>query len=179
MTMDYFKKEKEALLLGVRKKIYLTIDKFPGLHLRELQRKNEIGIGNLDYHLNYLEKINLIKVEKSKGKKRFYPMGLNDYERNILGILRQRNFRKIILKLLKEKNFTHKSVIDYLKISPSSVTWYLSRLIDENILIMFEKEKQKYYQLKNKDEIIKVLITYKESFVDNLVDSFVEAFEKQ
>jgi len=179
MIKDYFKKEKEALLLDIRKKIYLTIEKFPGLHFRELQRKNNLGIGNLDYHLNYLEKTNLIKAEKSKGKRRLYPLGLNDYERNILGILRQKNFRKIILKLLKEKKITHKSILDYLKISPSSVTWYLSRLIDENILIMFEKEKQNCYRLKNEDEIIKVLITYKESFVDNLVDSFVEAFEKQ
>ena len=135
MIKDYFKKEKEALLLEIRKKIYLTIDKFPGLHFRGLQRKNNIGVGNLDHHLNYLEKINLIKVEKSKGNKRFYPLGLNDYERNILGILRQRNFRKIVLKLLKEKNTTHKNIINYLKISPSSVTWYLSQLIDRNILI--------------------------------------------
>ena len=67
MIKNYFEKEKEALLLDVRKKIYLTIEKFPGLHFRELQRKNRIGVGNLDYHLNYLEKMNLIKVEKSKG----------------------------------------------------------------------------------------------------------------
>lgn len=179
MIKGYFNKAKEILLLDVRKKIYQTIEEFPGLHFRELQRKNRVGVGNLDYHLNYLEKTNLIRVKKSKGNKRFYPLGLNDYERNILGILRQKNFRKIILKLLKEKNITHKSIVDYLKISPSSVTWYLKLLINKNILIILEKEKQRYYQLKNKEEIIKVLVTYKESFVDKLVDSFVEAFEKQ
>ncbi|MFH1828809.1 MAG: transcriptional regulator [Nanoarchaeota archaeon] len=178
MINDYSNKEKEALLLDIRKDIYLAIERFPGLHFRELQRKIRIGVGNLNHHLTYLEKINLIKVEKSKGNKRFYPMGLNAYERNILGILRQKNFRKIILKLLKEKNITHKLVIDYLNVSPSSVTWYLNQLIDRNILSVFEKQKQKYYTLKNKDEIIKILITYKKSFVDKLVDSFVEAFEK-
>ncbi len=179
MIKDYLKKEKEALLLEIRKNIYLTIHKFPGLHFRELQRKNNIGIGNLNHHLNYLQKLNLIKIEKSKGNKRFYPLGLNDHERNILGVLRQKKFRLIILKLLKEKSITHKNIIDYLKISPSSITWYLSQLIDRNILIMLEKEKQKHYQLENKDEIIKVLVTYRESFVDKLVDSFVDAFEKQ
>ncbi|MEK6943773.1 MAG: transcriptional regulator [Nanoarchaeota archaeon] len=178
MIQDYFKPGKGDLLLDARKRIYLTIEKFPGLHFRELQRMNNLGIGNLDYHLNYLEKNNLIKAEKSKANKRFYPLGLNDRERNILGILRQRNFRKIILKLLEEKNITHKGIADYLKISPSSATWYLNQLLSRNILIIFKKEKRKQYQLKNKDEIIKVLIAYRESFVDNLVDSFVEAFEK-
>ncbi|HIG92641.1 MAG: transcriptional regulator, ArsR family [archaeon GW2011_AR9] len=179
MIKDYFKKEEEALLLDLRKKIYRAIHRFPGLHFRGLQRKIKLGTGNLDYHLNYLEKISLIKIEKSKGNKRFYPQGLNDYERNILGILRQKNFRKIIVKLLKEKDITHKGIIDYLHISPSSVTWYLGQLIDRNILVLAEKERKKYYQLKNKEEIIKVLVTYRESFVDKVVDSFVEAFEKQ
>ena len=179
MINDYFKKEEKALNLDIRKKIYLIIHEFPGLHFRELQRKNNIGVGNLDHHLNYLEKINLIKIEKSKGNKRFYPIGLNDCERNILGTLRQKNFRKIILKLLKEKNITHKDIIGCLKISPSSVTWYINQLINSNILITLEKEKQRYYGLKNEEETIKVIITYKKSFVDNLVDNFVEAFEKQ
>ncbi|HIH42917.1 TPA: transcriptional regulator [Candidatus Woesearchaeota archaeon] len=179
MIKNYFEKEKKALQLGIRKRIYLTIEKFPGLHFRELQRKVDIGTGNTEYHLNYLVKVNLIKAEKSKSNKRFYPLGLNDYERKILGILRQKNFRKIILKGLKYKLITNKVITDYLQISPSSATWYINQLIDRNILVILEKEKQKYYQLKDKDEIIKVLIIYKESFVDNLVDSFVEAFEKQ
>ena len=178
MIRDYFKPEKETLLLDVRKKIYLTIEKFPGLHFRELQRLNNLAIGNLDYHLNYLEKNNLIKVEKSTANKRFYPLGLNDHERNILGILRQKNFRAIILKLLEEQNLTHKDITTYLQISPSSVTWYLTQLTEKNILVSSEKDKRKFYRLKDETEIIKVLITYKESFIDTVVDRFVKAFEK-
>ncbi len=178
MIKAYFEKEKEVLLLDIRKRIYLSIERFPGLHFRELQRKNGIGVGNLDYHLNYLEKTNLIKSEKSKGNKRFYIRGLDDCERNILGILRQKNFRKIILQLLNQKNISHKEITDYLEISPSSVTWYISQLVERTVLVMFEEENRKYYELNNKEEIIKVLIAYKESFVDRLVDNFVEAFEK-
>lgn len=178
MSNDWFEKEKEVLLLDIRKRIYLSIEKFPGLHFRELQRKNRIGVGNLDYHLNYLEKTNLIKSEKSKGNKRFYIRGLDDCERNLLGILRQKNFRKIILYLLNQKNITHKEITDYLEISPSSATWYISKLVERNVLVMFEEKNRKYYQLKNQEELIKVLIAYKASFVDRLVDNFVEAFEK-
>jgi len=170
--------KEEALLLEIRKKTYSTIENFPGIHFRELQRKVNAGTGNIEYHLNYLEKVNLIKIEKTKANKRFYPLGLNDYERKILGILRQKNFRKITLKLLNDKFVTHKVVVDYLQISPSSATWYLNQLIERNILAVSEKGRGKYYQLKNKHEIIKIITTYKESFLDKLVDKFVEAWEE-
>jgi len=178
MIKDYFDEKSEALLLDIRKKIYNCIKKYPGLHFRELQRQHKLAVGNLDYHLNYLEKNNLIKVERNNAHKRFYPLGLNEHERNILGILRQKNFRIIIIKLLQEHHLAHKDLTSYLKISPSSVSWYLTQLIKKNILVLVEKEKRKIYQLKDKNEIIKILITYKESFVDTLIDHFIETFEK-
>lgn len=169
--------KNEISLIKVRQRIYFMIKKFSGIHFRELQRVLDMGSGNLEYHLNRLEKSHLIKVEKYRAKKRFYTLDLNDYERKILGVLRQQKFRSIILKLLNEECVIHKSIVTYLKISPSSVTWYLNRLISLNILVVTKKGRNKYYQLKNKDDIIKILITYKESFVDKLVDKFVDAWE--
>jgi len=169
---------EEALLLEVRKKVYSSIENFPGIHFRELQRKVGVGTGNLEYHLNYLKKLNLIKIEKTRANKRFYPLDLNDYERKILGILRQKNFRKIILKILENKFVTHKIVVDCLQISPSSATWYLNQLTEKNILAVSEKGREKHHQLKDRHEIIKIIITYKESFLDKLVDKFVETWEE-
>ena len=51
-------------------------------------------------------------------------------------------------------------IADYLKISPSSATWYLNQLLSRNILIIL-KRKVKAISIKNKDEIIKVLIAYR------------------
>jgi len=178
MKFAHTAKKKEVLMLDIRKRIYLAIEKFPGIHFRELQRKVGIASGNIEYHLDYLRKADLIKAEKINTNKRFYLLGLNDYERKILGILRQKNFRKIILKILYEKQVTHKTVVDYLQISPSSVTWYLNQLIDRGILEAYKKGREKFYQLKEQDELIKVIIAYKESFVDKLVDKFVEAWEQ-
>jgi predicted transcriptional regulator len=177
MIVNQPKKKEDTLLLDLRKNIYSAIEKFPGIHFRELHRKINTGTGNLEYHLNYLQKANLIKVEKFGGHKRFYSLGLNDYERKILAILRQKNFRKIILKLLNSKTVIHKNIANYLKMSPSSVTWYLNKLIERNILAVTEKGREKYYQLKDKNEIIKIIINYKESFLDKLVDKFVDTWE--
>lgn len=170
-------KKKSALFLNVRKKIYCFVEKYPGIHFRELQRKTKLAIGNLGYHLKYLEKLDLIKGERLLGKKLFYPAGLNDYERKILGILKQKNFRKIIIKLLN-KNQNHRYFVKYLNLSPSTVTWYLVSLDDIGILVVQKKGREKFYQLKNKQEIIKIIITYKESFLDKLVDRFVDTWEE-
>ena len=47
---------EEALKLDIRKKIYNTVKKNPGLHFREIQRRVEIATGALQYHLDYLQK---------------------------------------------------------------------------------------------------------------------------
>ena len=177
MNANNHTKEEEVLLLDVRKKIYLIINRFPASHFRELQRRIGIATGNLEHHLNYLEKTNLIKIEKLVEKRRLYPLGLNDYERKILGILRQKNFRKIILKHLDDGFLNHRDIANYLQISPSSTTWYLNRLIDNNILVVSTNGRKKIYQLKDKHELIKVLIAYKKSFLDVLVDKFVDTWE--
>jgi len=173
----YENKKEKVLSLNFRKELYNAIQKFPGMHFRELQRKISIGTGNLDYHLNYLERLNLIKIERSSNK-RIYPLGLNEVERKILGILRQKNFRKIIIKILMERDIDHKGLVNFLNISPSSVSWYVNKLVENNIIIYYENSKRKKYKLKNEDEILKVISTYKESFIDKLVDNFIESWEK-
>ncbi|WP_319506293.1 hypothetical protein [uncultured Methanolobus sp.] len=48
------------LELDTRKRIFETIQRSPGIHLRELERILDMAIGNLQYHLHYMEKKNLI-----------------------------------------------------------------------------------------------------------------------
>lgn len=171
------KKEEEVLALEKRRKIFSIIHQIPGIHFRELQRKAEAGTGNVDYHLKYLEAAHLIKVEKQKGVVRYYPLGLNQEERVILGILRQANFRKLIIHILEKGSLRQKEIAAYLGITPSSATWYLKQLLDPGILNVSKDGREKYYYLSDEEVVVKVLITYKESFFDTLVDKFVATFE--
>ena len=100
--------EKNALLLKTRKKIYEHILSNPGEYLRQIQKKLDMSMGHLEYHLNYLEKNDIIYSRFEENHKRYYPKRvLTVKEREIMSILRQKTMRKIILVLLKRPYSTY------------------------------------------------------------------------
>ena len=90
--------KENILKLETRQKIYRYIDKNPGLHLREIQRKTNIPYGTLKHHLKYLEKHNLIKTKSENGYKRYtVSYKLSKKEKEILNLLRQEVPRYILI----------------------------------------------------------------------------------
>lgn len=166
-----------ALELEVRKTIYQTILKSPGLHFRELQRRTDLVIGSLQYHLNYLKKRGLIIEEKDRGYSRFYVGGkLDEREKELLSFLRQGTVRRIIFFLVEHPNSNHKRITEKMRLSPSTVSWHLKRLTEAEILKNIRRGRESYFKVSNPDLIIKVLISYRESFIDRLVDKFIESW---
>jgi len=93
---------KETVLkLKTRQEIYNFISKNPGLHFREIFRKANLSLGCLRYHLNYLEKLNLIVSKPDLKYKRYYVKeSIGKKEVEILNLLRQEVPLRIILILL-------------------------------------------------------------------------------
>ena len=71
------------LELETRRKIYEQINKSPGIHFRELERRLKVVVGNLQYHLQYLEKKNLIRTLNDEDYVRYFVKDkcLNENER--------------------------------------------------------------------------------------------------
>lgn len=161
-----------------RKRIYEAIQKCPGIHFRELTRQCSVSTGELSHHLLFLRKINLIKEEKHKHNVRFFPLGLNDYERSILSHLRNPPSRHIIMALLTFPSLTHKKITEKMGLSASTISWYLEGLKKEGILLVEKKGREKHYSLNDKMEVSKVLIAHRQSFIDSLVDKFIESWER-
>jgi DNA-binding transcriptional ArsR family regulator len=61
--------------------------------------------------------------------------------------------------------------------TPSTISWHLKKLIDVSIVNKEVEGRRSFYSVNNPDLIIKVLIKYKESFLDILVDRFIEMWE--
>jgi predicted transcriptional regulator len=189
MSFNYLNEKEEALKLDIRKKIHELITEHPGLHFRELQRRTDLATGQLEYHLHYLLRSNLLQAEKKEHNIRYYPLGLQKEEQELLRVLRQRTIRKTILLLLEKEPRKHKEFVVALGISPSSVSWYLQRLTEQKIIFRKEsivqradqkkhqKVPERTYTLIEPQKIIKTLIFYKESFTDKLVDRFIETWE--
>ena len=108
----------EILSLETRKKLYNTVNNFPGLHFREIQRRTGLATGELKYHLNFLEGNKIISSRKEGEMLRFYPLGLADSEKKLLGLLRQQHLREILLFLLTNPKASHRDLVKQLKHAP-------------------------------------------------------------
>jgi len=179
MTPDFLdENEKKALELDARRKIYDAVRKFAGCHFREIERKSGLSTGFIKYHLNHLTKHGLIKEERDGNNLRYYPREFGSENKKLLGLLRQKSIRKIILFVMTHNNCSHEQIARYVGLSPSTVSWHLKKL-GEFSIVGFKKQGRKaaYTILTDKEKIINLLITYKQSFLDSMVDSVIEMWE--
>jgi predicted transcriptional regulator len=94
-------KKRGVIKLKTRMLIYNYILKHPGLHFRELSRELKIPKSTLDYHLNFLKKLELIKVKSNNRYKRYYAMKQVDRrDKELINILRQEVPLKIVIHLM-------------------------------------------------------------------------------
>ena len=171
-------KEKKILELDSRKNIYNIIKKFAGCHFREAVRISRLPTGNAKYHLDYLTRHGLINQVKESNSVRYFPRDFKAENKKLMGLLRQESIREILLFILIHNNCNHEQIVKHAKLSPSTVSWHLKKLEESNVIGFMKVGRKTYYNiLINKEEIIKLLITYQESFLDSLVDRVVEMWE--
>lgn len=169
-----YEKTTKLLELDLRKKIYFLVKKHSGCHFRELERKSKIPAGTLRYHLDFLVKHSLLRREKQGNNLRYFFIPLQSENSLLLGMLRQKSLRSIILFILQNKKATHRSLVEFTHLSPSTVSWHLKKLIKEKIIL----QENNFYSLAVfEEEIIKLLISYRESFLDSLVNKTIEMWD--
>ena len=168
-------KDKKILDLDSRKRIYDIVKKFAGCHFREIERKSKLSAGSVNYHLGYLNKHGLIKGEKENNYIRYFPKEFKSENKRLLSFLRQKSTRRILIFILTNNNCNHEQIVKFVKLSPSTVSWHLKKLEEEGIIRSIKYGRKTYYDLLiKKNEIINLLITYKESFFDSLVNNAIE-----
>jgi predicted transcriptional regulator len=177
----YSQELKQRILeIDHRRKIYETVNKYAGAHYREIERKTGLPTGIVRYHLDYLVTYVLIREEREGNNLRYFPKEFKTENVRLLGLLRQESVRKILLHILTHEGCTHEEISRAISLSPSTTTWHLKKLEENSIVAAAKRGRTKNYALAIKDEeIIKLLVTYKESFLDKLVDSVIEMWETQ
>ena len=170
-------KEKDVLDLEIRNKIYNAIHLSPGMHERQLSRILNIPLSTLKYHLNYLEKKQLILIKYDGHYARYYVIGKHSQlDKIVLGILRQSASRKIILFLLSNPDSHHKDICNHLKLARSTTTFHLNNLLKLGIITKKQSGRNTIFNIRDKDHIIRLLISYRDSFFDKTIDKFIDTF---
>jgi predicted transcriptional regulator len=172
----------KALALDVRKRIYETIESSPGLHFREVQRRTSLAVGSLQYHLDYLQKHHIVRTQIEGKFVRYYTVrgpqmgeeGQNEFGQKTMAFLRHASTRKIILFLLTQKRANNEAIAEEIKLSPSTTSWHLDKLVEAGILVRQREGRKTFFTLTNPESAKKILVDFKQSFFDQAVDNFVE-----
>jgi DNA-binding transcriptional ArsR family regulator len=173
-------KQHSALDHESRNKIYSFISENPGLHLREISRNINMSKNNLDYHLKYLIKKDLIICKKQGKYLRFYIANkVCNKEKSILLFLRKKPTRDIISIFLTNvvTSITELSVL--LEKTPATIKFHLNALLENKIIELAQNENGVIYATKNQSVIIdreangrEILFRLKD--IDAVYDTFVK-----
>lgn len=164
----------EALDVSTRREIYGFLREVPGAHFSEIQRRLDLATGTLQYHLQYLEKRDLLEVKRDGRYTRYYPaMEIDRRHKPILGLLRQATPREIVLDLIEHGPSRLTDMSDRLDLAPSTLSFHLKKLMKEDVV---ERPERGVYQVTDREGMLDLLVTYRSSFIDSAVDRIVNLF---
>lgn len=159
-----------------RRRIYQFVRQHPGLHLRALHRRLEIPLSTLDYHLNYMVRHHILYKETDGNYQRFYTVPLSDDEKELLPLFRQKWVREILQLVLTHNKLKYQDLLDMLMLPPSTLSLYLSRLVDHSLLCRHQVGRETIYTLSSEHDIMKHFITYQSSFFDRWIDNAIASW---
>jgi predicted transcriptional regulator len=160
------------------------IEKNPGIRYRELLRLTNLSNGVLTYHLTELAGSNIINVERRRGVTRYYSVQISSEETKVISHIRNVISRKILLLLIERGSCTLSEIAIVTNKAPSTISWYLQRLLDANII---KKKstisdgvfyKSRFYEVVNKILVLDMLSKYVESPFDKVVSNYSEIVEE-
>jgi len=174
-SASVFSYRDKVLELDSRKKIYFLVKKHAGCHFRDIERKSGLAGSSLKYHLNYLVKHDLINESRDGNVLRYFPKEFDVVNKVLMGLLRQESIRKILIFILNNKNCNQEEIVRAVKLSGSTVSWYLKKLVRVGVVKKVKIERGLRYSLGVDDRVILgLLFNYRESFLDSLVNNVVD-----
>ena len=150
------------------------IDRNPGVRYRELLRIFHLGNGVLTYHLSILERIGKIRADRRKNKiTRYYLTGVPDEDTYLIGQMKNKVSRQLILFVLEHDQCTFGEIVENSGKAPSTISWHLNRLRDAGIISMSLGDRSQHYTIVDSREVKKILVIYKDAFLDKIVDNYI------
>lgn len=167
----------DPLELASRKKIFECVRGSPGIHFREIQRRTNLPIGVLEYHLNYLVDRSLLSLDKQESFSRYFPSGqISADKQRILSALRQEIPRGIILYLMSHPGATHGGVLNNFSISGGTLSYHVKKLVSRGVVKLDKVGRESRLTVIDPDKVADLLIIYRRTFLDKLVDDFVAMY---
>lgn len=152
------------------------IEKNPGIKFREIMRETGLKNGVLSYHTRKLEENGSVKIDRKSGETRFYPLFVTEKESILISSLRRDTQRQILLVLLQGDPLSFNDMVKAVKKAPSTVSTFLSRLVDDDIVEIKTIEFKKTYSLKSPDMVREIIEKYNPVLLERTAYQFADTF---
>lgn len=169
----------------LRRRILLIIEEYPGLHLREIQRRAATSAMLAEYHLNILEKMGLV-TSSSRGRYRDFfpvrslPMQLDDTDRRWLGLLRRPAILRISLLLLEGGALRPIQLARALDLVPSTAAYQFKLMEDAGLALVDRRGNRSFIRLTDAGRVLELLRTYHPSpdAISTYAETWANVFQR-
>ncbi len=163
--------------METRRRIYDHVCDVPGVHLRQIQRDLEMPLGTLEYHLRQLERHDLVTTREDGRFKAYFPTeGMDRRDRDYLYFLRQEMPRRLALQIADQPDIGFQELKENMPVSGSTVSFHLKKLVEAGLIEDEKVGRQKIYRATDPERIQRIVVRYRKSFADDLVDRFADAW---
>ena len=152
------------------------IEKNPTIKYNEIMRETGLKNGTLSYHLKKLEENGNVKVKRNLGETRFYPLYMTEDEYIIIKSLRQETPRRILLALLCDEKLSFAEIVKRANKSQSTISIYLSKLIENKIVEANLVDLKKMYHIKNSVMVREIIQKYNPLLLERIAYNFADTF---
>jgi predicted transcriptional regulator len=115
-----------------RERIYGAVTADPGLFLSELAERLDTSLSTVRHHVRVLEDESLLTSEKINGKRRYYPISIEDPQ--LVAALGESATASVLDTLSRLGPASGTELADALDRDPSTVSHHLSRLADAGLI---------------------------------------------
>lgn len=174
-------RREEVLEYEARRRLYALIRDEPGLHLRELERRSGMPLSTLRHHLRFLERHGLVEAVEDRNAQRWFTRLLVEpYERAMLGALRQEALRRVVLFLLgRGGSAPYRDVKEAMDVPASTLAVHLAELARRGVVLRVSLGRESRYDVVDPERVVRLLHTYRQSFLDTLVDHLLAAIYQE
>jgi predicted transcriptional regulator len=169
--------EKDPLSLETRRLIFQLIRDRPGAYTREIERELSMQFGLIQYHLGVLEQMNLLTSVDDGFRKRYYVSAeVSKYDREMLSVLKLKTPRRIAIYLIQNGDSTFDEILSQFEFTKSALSFHIKKLFASGIVKENRSSSRTTYEIADVDEVVRIIITYRATFLDNVVDSFIDSW---
>lgn len=134
-------------------------------------------LGTLEYHLRQLEKHKLVVTRDDGRFKAYFPTeGMDRRDRDYLYYLRQEMPRNLALQIANEAGIGFQDLKEKVPVSGSTVSFHLKKLVEAGLIEDEKVGRRKVYRAVEPERIQRIVVKYRKSFADDLVDRFADAW---